>query len=144
MADVLLTSLSGASARLAVFEQTGASAWLYLTAPGDFEPVASCFLYATGEPAEGDEAPPPLDPQYASGYTVAPPVTEDDVDLLWSAKGDAVAARIKGQIVGFISSEEDAEPERFLLGYSRSIREDCAWGRPFDVPLFQRLFEVGS
>ena len=142
MADVLLTSLSGASARLAVFEQTGASAWLYLTAPGDFEPVASCFLYATGEPAAGEDAAPPLDPQYASGFAVEPPVTEDDVELVWSPKGDGVAARIKGQIVGFITSEGQ-ESERFLLGYSRSIREDCAWGRPFDVPLFQQLFDVG-
>ena len=143
MADVLLTSLSGASARLAVFEQTGASTWLYLTAPGDFEPVASCFLYATGEPAAGDGAPPPIDPQYASGYTVEPPVTEDDVELLWSPKGDAVAARIKGEIVGFISAEESQESQRFLLGYSRSVGEECAWGHPFDVPLFQRLFDVG-
>lgn len=142
MADVLLTSLSGASARLAIFEQTGAAAWLYVTAPGDFEPVASCFLYATGESAEGDDAPPPLDPQYASGYAVDVPVTEDDVELLWSPKGDAVAARVKGQIVGFISSEEPQEAGRFVLGFSRSVIEDCAWGRPFDVPLFQRLFEI--
>jgi hypothetical protein len=128
--DFFVSSLSGASARQAVVEETGPSAWLYMSAANGEEPIAACFLYNTGREGEG---PPPLDPEFASEYRVRLPVTEDDVSIVWSAKGDAVAVRIHGEFVGFIGPDD-------LLGYSRSVRDDCGWAHPFDVDGFNRLF----
>jgi len=134
MADLLLTSLSGASARQAVVEESTASAWLYMTGPEGEEPVVHCFLYDTGgEP--GEDEPPPLDPEFASGYRVALPVTEDDVEIIWALDGHAVAVRIHGEYVAFIGPED-------LRGYSRSVAIDCDWAHPFDAELFNRLFDM--
>jgi hypothetical protein len=134
MSDLLITSLSGASTRQAVVEETTASAWLFMTAARGEEPVAHCFLYDTGgEAAEGE--PPPIDPEFASGYRVALPVTEDDVEMIWAPDGEAVAVRIHGVYVAFIGPDD-------LRGYSRAVAADCDWGHPFDVELFNRLFDM--
>ena len=134
MSDLVVTSLSGASARQAVFEQTASSAWLYMTAPNGEPPIADCFLYNTGgEQQPDDEGPPPLDPQFASDYRIDLPVAEEDIELIWSPDGNAVAARIRGEMVGFIAPDE-------LQGYSRSVRDDCTWAHRFDVELFKRNF----
>lgn len=134
MADLLLTSLSGASARQAVVEESTASAWLYMTGPEGEEPIALCYLYGSDAQPREDE-PPPLDPTFASGYRVALPVTEDDVEIIWAPDGNAVAVRIHGEYVAFIGPED-------LRGYSRSVAADCDWAHPFDVELFNRLFEM--
>ena len=134
MTDLVVTSLSGASARQAVFEQTPSSAWLYMTGPNGEPPISDCFLYNTGGVQQpDDEGPPPLDPQFASEYRVQQPLNAEDVELIWSADGHAVAARIRGEMVGFISPDD-------LQGYSRSVRQDCTWAHPFDVEIFKRLF----
>jgi hypothetical protein len=134
MSGVFVSSLSGASARQAVVEETSASVWLYMTAPNGDPPVAACFLYNTGrESSANAEEPPPLESEYASDYRVRLPVTDDDVEIRWSAAGDAVAVRIHGEFVAFIASHD-------LLGYSRTVREDCAWAHAFDVEMFRRLF----
>jgi hypothetical protein len=134
MEKPFVTSLSGASARQAIVEESHASAWLYMTAPNGEQPVADCFLYNTGEVWSGDrDAPPPLDPAYASDYHVKLPVSEDDIQIVWSVSGDAVAVRIHGQFVGFIGPHD-------LQGYSRSVKENCEWAHPFDVDLLRRLF----
>ena len=131
---LFLSSLSGASARQAVVEESSASAWLYMTAPNGEAPIADCFLYNTdGVWTDTREEPPPLDLAFASGYRVRQPVSEDDVQIVWSRKGDAVAVRIHGEFVGFIGPDDQR-------GYSRSVSEDCDWAHPFDVELFNRLF----
>src|SRR3954471_12045237 len=115
MTAVFVSSLSGASARQAVVEETSGSAWLYMTAPNGEQPIADCFLYNTGkEWSSTTEEPPPLDPSYASEYRVRLPVADEDVQIVWSPAGDAVAARIHGEFVGFIGAHD-------LRGYSRSV-----------------------
>ena len=131
--DLFLTSLSGASARQAVIEETRSAAWLFMTAPGGEDPVAVCFLYNTGEPSQGDEALPPLPPDLATSYKVQLPVNDDDLQIVWSAKGDAVAVRIRSEYAAFIAPGD-------LRGYSRSVNQDCEWAHPFDVELFQKIF----
>lgn len=131
--DLFLTSLSGASARQAVVEETRSSAWLFMTAPEGEDPVAVCFLYNTGEAPQGDEALPPLPPDLATSYKVKMPVSDDDLQIVWSLKGDAVAVRIRGEYAGFIAPGD-------LRGYSRSVNQDCEWAHPFDAELFQELF----
>ena len=136
-APLFVSSLSGASARLAVIEESGASVWLYMTAPDGEPPIAGCFLYNTDDVQPPDvEAPPPLDVAFASGYRVRLPVTEDDAQIVWSPAGDAVAARICGEFVGFIGPDD-------LRGYSRSVSQVCPWAHRFDVDLFRQLFGLG-
>ncbi len=105
-----------------------------MTGPEGAKPIADCFLYAThgGEP-DTDPGPPPLDAKYASAFQVALPVTEDDVEILWSPTGEAVAVRVRGDIVGFITSRD-------LRGYSRSVNQDCPWAHAFDAELYRRVF----
>lgn len=107
-----------------------------MTAPGGEEPIANCFLYNTGRPADTDE-PPPLDDADAASYNVRLPVTDDDVQIVWSPKGDAVAVRIHGEFVAFIGPDD-------LLGYSRSVARECEWAHPFDAALFIKLFDMDS
>jgi len=136
MPDLFVASLSGASARQAVVEETASSAWLYMTSPEGAEPIAGCFLYnVDGDQHAGGETPPPLADEYASDFRVELPVTEDDIELLWSSTGEAVAVRIRGVITGFISSTD-------LLGYSRSVNQECDWAHPFDSELFSLLFQA--
>ena len=105
-----------------------------MSAPDGAEPIAACFLYNTGRDGDG---PPPLEPDLASEYRIRMPVTEDDVAIVWSPKGDAVAARIHGEFVGFIAPDD-------LLGFSRSVREDCDWAHPFDVARFLSSFPTSQ
>ena len=134
---LFLSSLSGASARVAVIEESVASVWLYMTAPDGEQPIADCFLYNTdGVWIEGSEAPPPLEGAFASNYRVRLPVADDEVQIVWSPAGDAVAARIRGEFVGFIGPHD-------LRGYSRSVTQDCPWAHRFDVDLFRQLFGDG-
>ena len=131
---LLVASLSGASARQAVVEESAASTWLFMTAPNGEPPIAACFLYNTGGAwTESSDDPPPLDPAFASPYRVRQPVTEDDVQIVWSSTGDAVAVRIHDEYVGFIGPDD-------ARGYSRSVSEDCEWAHRFDVELFNKLF----
>ena len=133
---MFVASLSGASARQAVLEETPSSAWLYMTAPEGGPPIAGCFLYNIDPSlAPDDETPPPLDPKFASDFSVELPVTEDDVELLWSIDGNAVAVRIRGLIAGFIGPDD-------MNGYSRSVNQDCPWAHAFDIPLFKKLFGI--
>jgi hypothetical protein len=132
--DFYKVSLSGASGREAVFEQTSASAWLFMSGPEGAEPIARCHVYDTGEdPREGD--PPPLEPRFGSGYRVALPVSEDEVEIFWSPEGDAAGLRIRGELVAFIGPDD-------LLGFSRGVAADCDWAHPFNVELFRDLFDV--
>ena len=136
MSAILITSLSGASTRQAVVEESAASVWLYMTGPRGEPPIAGCFLCNTGNSwTPSTEEPPPLDEALASSNRVQFPVHDDDVQIIWSAAGDAVAVRIHGEYVGFIDSTD-------LRGYSRSVSQDCDWAHPFDVELFKRLFEM--
>lgn len=136
MPDLFIASLSGASARQAVVEESAACGWLYMTGPEGAEPVADCFLYNMDNvPAASSDSPPPLPEVFASAYRVRLPVTEDDVAIVWSPKGDAVAVRIHGEFVAFIGPDDP-------LGYSRTVKEDCDWAHPFDVELFRKLFEA--
>jgi len=134
MAPLFVSSLSGASGRQAVVEESTGSAWLYMTGPDGELPIADCFLYNT-EAAwiSGGQGPPPLNEKFASGYRVSLPVSDEDVQLTWSRSGDAVAVRIHGVYVGFIGPDD-------LRGYSRSVARDCDWAHAFDVDLFNRLF----
>jgi hypothetical protein len=145
MTDLFVTSLSGASARQAVVEQSGSSAWLFMTGPNGEKPIADCFLYNNGGQAippvrtgriacpPTDNGPPALDERYASDEQVLLPVTEDDVQIIWSPAGDAVAVRIHGHVAGFISPDD-------LQGYSRAVKIDCQWAHPFDEELYLGLF----
>ena len=133
MSDFFVSSVSGASGRQAVVEQNGTSAWLFIT-DSNGEPVADCFLYDVPGVSPKEDAPPPLEPRFASAEQVRMPVDEDDVKIIWSEDGNAVAARIHGKVAGFIDSNG-------LRGYSRAVNEDCPWAHRFDEALFRKLFE---
>jgi hypothetical protein len=133
MSDFFVSSLSGASGRQAVVEQSGSSAWLFVTGRDGAAPIADCFLYNVPGVQTLEEAPPPLDPRYASDDQVSLPVAEDDVQIRWSVDGDAVAVHVHGKVVGFIGPDD-------LRGYSRAVNQDCDWAHRFDEELYRKLF----
>src|SRR5437773_4134181 len=121
MEALFITSPHPLSGRQAIVEESSSSAWLYLTGPGGARPIADCFLYnlpASGTPDR--HSPPPLDPRFASNLQIVLPLSPEEVELVWSETGNAVAARIRGQIVGFIGLDDGR-------GYSRAVSQDCPW-----------------
>jgi hypothetical protein len=134
------------SHRWAVFEESDAAAYLYLTVPdergeGPAREMQDAWVYNRIPPPDVSELPqfhgdaPPV----CDGYVLpsAPvhqdPVGAENVAFLWSEDGEAVAVAVLGVYQAFnVPSVE--------RGFSRDLACDSPWGHPFDEVLFQQAF----
>lgn len=116
------------SHRYAVFEDDGASAWLYLTAPDELRPVADVWVYNRHPPAEridkSDRSrPPPIVRKFAASNAVVDDPSRSHWHFAWSSDGESVALRRDDLIVAVILSGQ-------RRGCSSAIAAECPWGSP--------------
>ena len=128
-----------ASGRLAVLEDDGKSAWLYLTEPGTRKPAADAWVYnrIPAPPMEAIKSyrggPPPAAQGYASESALCEDAVAYEWSFIWSSDGEAVAVVKDGQPVAFIVLGEKG-------GYSRELVKEGPWGHPWSEKLFRQKF----
>ena len=135
--DLFISQQHPVSRRRAVIEDDGRVAWLYLTEPETWKPVADCWLYnrvPTPPRFDSLRGEPPVVPQTHAGVgaTMQPP-SEESVHLQWSSDGESVAVFFDAELVGFIVHGQQH-------GYSRHVRVVGPFGSLLDTELFQRVF----
>jgi hypothetical protein len=111
------------SGRLAVLEDDGTSAWLYLSEPASRKPAADAWVYnrVAAPPAtvvkSYRDGPPPAAQGYASETALCDDPTAHEWSFVWSPDSKAVAVA------------KDDEPVAFIVvgqkgGYSRELVKD--------------------
>jgi hypothetical protein len=139
--EVFLSEQHPVSRRWAVLEDDCLSAWLYLTAPDSEKPVADCWIYNHISSTESAEShmthgvAPPASPEVIGDGAVMQPGGPSEFRLEWSRNGESIALFFGEALMGFIVSEQ-------RRGYSRNLRESCAWGNPLDKTLYRSVFST--
>ncbi|HEV3145752.1 MAG TPA: hypothetical protein VGZ47_17825 [Gemmataceae bacterium] len=127
------------SRRLAVLEDNGTSARLYVTAVDSRIPVADAWVYnrIAAPPAEEIKSYRGGPPLAAQGYASKDALCEDpsshEWSFLWSQDGESVAVVKDGEPVAFIIGGQKG-------GYSRELIKDGPWGHPWSEEVFRSKF----
>jgi hypothetical protein len=130
-----------ASRRLAVLEDDGTSAWLYMTEPDSRKPVADAWIYnrVAAPPADAIKSyrggPPPAAQGYASEAALCEEPLSHEWSFVWSPDGESVAVVKDGQPVACIIGGQKG-------GYSRELVKDGPWGHPWSEMLFRSKFSA--
>lgn len=141
MADenLFLEDQHSASGRLAVLEDDGTSAWLYLCDADSGKPLADAWVYnrIAAPPTEAIKSyrggPPPAAEGYASDRALCHDPLGHEWSFVWSADGESVAVAKDGEPMAFIVGGERG-------GYSRELVQDGPWGHPFSEKVFRSKF----
>jgi hypothetical protein len=139
--EVFLSEQNPASLRWVILEDDFSSAYLYLTAPGTEEPEGTVFVYNRIPPIPVNDAElyaakgqsPPVAEGYETELAVIASPTIDDFAFLWSKDGHSVALSRQGSAICCILRGEN-------LGYSKSLKLDGPWGRPWSQNAFDEVF----
>ena len=138
---IFLSSRNAVSGRHAVFEDNGASAWLYLTEAGSQRPERDVFVYSPIEPVAKESAiaeakagkPPPLAADYAvSSEPFASPAVAS-LSFLWSADGQSVSLLHEGEPIAMIAAESQQ-------GFSKAVARPGPYGLPWNQSVYRGHF----
>jgi hypothetical protein len=127
------------SGRLAVLEDDGTSAWLYISEADSRKPIGDAWVYnrIAAPPTEAIKSfhggPPPAAKGYASEAALCENPSSHEWSFVWSADGESVAVAKDGEPVAFIIGGEKG-------GYSRELVKDGPWGQPWSEKLFRLKF----
>lgn len=128
-----------ASRRLAVLDDDGTSAWLYVTEPDSRKPAADAWVYnrIAAPPAEAIESyrggPPPAAQGFAGESARCEDPSSHAWSFVWSPDGESVAVARDGEPVAFIVAGQK-------YGYSRNLAKEGPWGRPWSEELYLTTF----
>ena len=131
------------SGRLAVLEDDGTSAWLYLTETGTRKPVGDAWVYnrTAVPPVDAIKAyrggPPPAAQGYVSEFALCHKPATHQWSFLWSSDGHAVAVVKDGRAVAFVAVGQRG-------GYSRELVKDGPWGHTWSDKLYRQVFSAES
>ena len=139
------------SRRNAIFAEEPTSAWLYLTEPGENEPVGmpiagDAFVHnRIKSPLAGDDLkryapdPPPATKEYLfeADQATCEHASQHEWEFLWSEDGEAIAlVRNKLPVAMIVSGSR--------RGYSRNLQKPGPWGLPWSGSVFLRTFLVSD
>jgi hypothetical protein len=138
---IFLSSRNAVSGRHAVFEDDGASAWLYLTEAGGQRPERDVFVYSPIAPVAKESAmaeakagkPPPLAADYAASNAPFASPSAASLSFLWSADGEAVSLLHAGEPIAMIAAE-------WKQGCSKAVSRPGPYGLPWDEALYRAQF----
>jgi hypothetical protein len=141
MASDLLKSHNAASGRYAIVELEGSAVYLYLTESGRPVPERDVLVFSIGplvsvaeaKAAAQSGAPPPLAADMASSEAVQPAERFNQLEISWSASGEAVAVLLNGDPWAFVSAGD-------RRGYSKAVGKAGFYGEPWAAEAFLRAF----
>lgn len=127
------------SGRLAVLEDDGTCAWLYISEADSRKPIGDAWVYnrIAAPPTEAIKSyrgkPPPVAQGYASETALCENPRSHEWSFVWSPDGESVAVAKDGEPAAFIIGGEEG-------GYSRELVKDGPWGHPWSEKLFRLKF----
>ena len=140
MRDIIFESFSPDSKKLAIFEDNGTSAWLYLASAANHEVEKDAFVYSPQPPRselnragmkEGE--PPILVIDYASDAAVVLVEDETALSIVWSDNGKTPAVVYHADVLAAIYEDDDQ-------GYSKALSKPCGFGKPWSQEKFEKHF----
>jgi hypothetical protein len=140
MNEIVFESQSPDSRKLAIFEDNGTSAWLYLASSANHEVEKDAFVYSPQEPRselnwsgmkEGE--PPILVVDYASSDAVREIEDENELSIVWSQNGKSLALFHNADVLAAIYEDDDQ-------GYSKALSKRCGFGKPWSDQKFEKYF----
>lgn len=144
MAEIFLESSNPKTGRKAVFEDNGASSWLYLLVDSGqgiekdsfvYSPIPPATTFNLSEVEQG--AAPILYKEIASSSAYMEIDSESEISFIWSEVNNSVAILIKGEPIAFISDEDQR-------GYSKSLSKESFFGNPWNQEKYDQLFKKNS
>jgi hypothetical protein len=140
MNEIIFESKHPDSKKLAVFEDNGSSAWLYLASSASQEVEKDAFVYSPREPRlelnrigmKGGE-PPILVAEFASDDAVVNVTDENDLSIVWSDNGKSLALFHKADVLAAIYEDDDQ-------GYSKALAKRCGFGKPWSEEKYKAFF----
>ena len=136
----MLESFNDRSRRVAVFEDDGTSAWLYLSDVDDRKPVADVWVHnrieapPTAEIKNYRGGPPPAAVGFADDSSICHDPESHDWSFDWHHDGDAVVLQRDRVPVAMLIAHE-------LRGWSRNLLRDGPWGNAWDEDRYRAVVE---
>lgn len=127
------------SGLLAVLEDDGTSAWLYIFDAASRKPHGDAWVYnrIAAPPTEAIKSyrggPPPAAQGYAGKDALCEDPSSHEWSFVWSVDGESVAVAKDGEPLAFIIGGQNG-------GYSRELVKDGPWGHPWSEKLFRSKF----
>lgn len=141
MANTFVEDCHPTSARCAILEDNGSSAWLYLTPAGGEGIEKDAFAYSPILPhQELDRAaieagnPPILTRRYASENAIIESPDENSFQFVWSSDGESVALLYKGDPIAMVVSG-------YEKGFSVALVSKSGFGQAWDQSVYEVVFE---
>ncbi len=128
--NLFLENAHPVSGRLAVLEDDGTSAWLYISEPDSRKPIGDAWVFnrVAAPPFEAIKSyrggPPPAAAGYASEHALCEDPSSHEWSFVWSFDGESVAVAKDGEAVAFIVGGQKG-------GYSRELIKEGGWGHPW-------------
>lgn len=128
---MMLESFDEQSKYVAVFEDDGTSAWLYLSHANDRKPIADVWVYNRVEAPPTSEiknyrgGPPPAAIGFADDATICRSLGNFDWTFAWYEDGRVVVLYRDGRAVAMLDASDGS-------GWSRYLLRDGPWGRVWD------------
>lgn len=131
------------SNRVAVVEDDGISAWLYLTEKNSRKPVADIWIYNRIPAPDVDQiknyqgGPPPAAKGYTQPLVIDETPLEEAWGFVWSKDGDSVLVHLHQTPTAMIIQGEKS-------GYCKDLLRNGPWGKVWDEKVAEETFSVGE
>jgi hypothetical protein len=139
VANLFLEHEHRESGRLAVLEDDGSSAWLYISEADSRKPMGDAWVYnrIAAPPTEAIKSyragPPPAAQGYARKSALCEDPSSHEWSFVWSPDGESVAVAKDGEPMAFIIGGKKG-------GYSRELVKDGPWGHTWSEKLYRSTF----
>ena len=139
----MLESFNDVSNRVAVFEDDGTSAWLYLSGANDRKPIADVWVHnrigapPTSEIENYRGGPPPAAVGFADDSTICDEPEAHEWAFLWGGNGNSVVLYRDGTPVALIEVAG-------RKGRSRNLMRDGPWGNMWDDKQYRAITDNGT
>jgi len=133
------------SLRTAILEEKDGMVWLYLSEPETTQPARDCPAFVTTTPPDSVDwehvkksgEPPGISKDVASVRALIGHPAPDEFSSVWSADGESVGLRYRGDIISMIVAGHQR-------GHSKALDHSSPLGEPFDEPLSASTFTTAQ
>lgn len=139
----ILQSHNDTSSLVAIFEDDGISAWLYLCGAGNRKPIADVWIHnridapPTSEIEKYRGSPPPAAFGYSDDSTICHDLNKHEWTFAWRKDGDAVAIQRDGIPMAMLVASD-------RRGWSRNLLRNGPWGNVWDESHYHAIMEDGG